>query len=403
MNSFGTFASLAAVAALLATPACSSTTSDPSGVPEATLPGGNMGNVGGGGAGGNVGGGTAGSSGTASSSSGGTEVKGVPFDTKKNEWAFVNVDGAECNDGTPTGVGVYRTDSPNLVVYFQGGGACWDYGSCYILHTATHGPYGQAQFAKDRGFVDESVLSAEAAKSPFATWNKVFIPYCTGDVHSGDNVATYKSDSGTSETWKHVGRRNVQRIMPRISATFTGVTSLAVSGSSAGGYGSFFNYPLVRDAYPSARSILVDDAGPPLDPQAVRPAIRDAFSGQWGSVAAVKDLCAECVTDWPKYVSFLSKRYPSDRLALLSSMQDEIIRQFMSLSATAMETQLRALEKSQFAPSSNARVFFVPGQQHTFLGSPSTTVSGDVHLDAWIASMLTGDPWASVIPAAPTP
>ena len=50
-----------------------------------------------------------------------------------------------CDDGTPTGVGVYPTDSKNLIVFLMGGGACWDYTTCVLLNTSSHEPFGATQ------------------------------------------------------------------------------------------------------------------------------------------------------------------------------------------------------------------------------------------------------------------
>lgn len=321
-----------------------------------------------------------------------------PIETPLNEWAFEAFPDAFCNDGTPTGIGVYRTDSPNLVVYFQGGGACWDYLTCFTFNTATKGPFQEEQFRGESERFPESALSSSADKSPYATWNKVFVPYCTGDVHSGNNVATYKSGPNEA-TFHHVGRHNVEAFIHRLKATFPKTDRLAVTGSSAGGYGAFFNYPLVRDAFPSARGVLVDDAGPPLDPASVRPAIKDAFATSWGSVPAVKDLCESCVANWPLFVNTLVTRYPNDRFALLSSLEDEVIRGFMGISGAKLAEQLRLLANNHFDGTSNARYFYTTGQQHTFLGSPSTTTSLDANLAVWLTTMLDRDAiWDSVLP-----
>src|SRR5689334_20606686 len=64
-----------------------------------------------------------------------------PIDAPKNKWTFVPIEGAVCDDGTPTGIGVYLTDNPNLLVFLMGGGACWNYSTCGVLNTSTHGPY----------------------------------------------------------------------------------------------------------------------------------------------------------------------------------------------------------------------------------------------------------------------
>jgi fermentation-respiration switch protein FrsA (DUF1100 family) len=90
----------------------------------------------------------------------------------------------------------------------------------------------------------------------------VFIPYCTGDLHAGNNVATY--DVLGPRMVAHVGRRNVEALMPRLRGTWGSPRRVVVSGSSAGGYGATLNYDLFRRAYPQAQMTLVDDSGPLL-------------------------------------------------------------------------------------------------------------------------------------------
>ena len=84
-----------------------------------------------------------------------------------------------CADSFATGIGVnLPARSRRVAVFLMAGGACGDDATYYRDRTATNiaGGYGAGRF--------------------------VFVPYCTGDVHVGDDVAPY-----------HWGR--VQRIRSR--------------------------------------------------------------------------------------------------------------------------------------------------------------------------------------------
>ena len=64
-------------------------------------------------------------------------------------WTWVDVPGMGCDDGSATGVAVNpagRGGGGALFIYFMGGGACWDASTCFVLNTAVHGPFGQAQW-----------------------------------------------------------------------------------------------------------------------------------------------------------------------------------------------------------------------------------------------------------------
>ena len=64
---------------------------------------------------------------------------GVPIEAPLNQWTWVPVEGAYCGDGSPTGFAFNPTDqSPNVLIFFMGGGACWDYKGCYESERATY-------------------------------------------------------------------------------------------------------------------------------------------------------------------------------------------------------------------------------------------------------------------------
>src|SRR5262249_24982242 len=55
-----------------------------------------------------------------------------PITAEREVWTWVPFDDAFCADGNPTGLAVNLTDrSKNALIFLMGGGACWDYASCY--------------------------------------------------------------------------------------------------------------------------------------------------------------------------------------------------------------------------------------------------------------------------------
>src|SRR5262249_16786869 len=92
------------------------------------------------------------SSSSASSGGGGGTPVGTPISAPMEQWTWVPFDNAFCANGTPTGIGVNLTDkSKRVMIYLQGGGACWDQLTCYTLQTAANFStgYGQADFMGD--------------------------------------------------------------------------------------------------------------------------------------------------------------------------------------------------------------------------------------------------------------
>jgi hypothetical protein len=187
-----------------------------------------------------------------------------------------------------------------------------------------------------------------------------------------------------------------------------------ISGSSAGGFGSLLAFDLAKQTWPSAHGYLVDDSGPPL---AEIPADTVAsWYAEWDMGGAVGPLCdplpgpAECEADLSLVFPALASRYPDDRLALLSSTRDDVIRSFFGsftpFSVTPMdpaifEAGLRALAGriEDDAPPGETHVFVVPGTTHTMLGSPGAFVSGGTGLFQWLAQQVEDDPgWSSRLP-----
>src|SRR6266545_3474680 len=71
-----------------------------------------------------------------------------PIQAPRNTWTWVDFPDSSCGDGSTTGIGVNPGDSSNVLVFLEGGGACWSYESCFVNRTvATDGPFGSAEFA----------------------------------------------------------------------------------------------------------------------------------------------------------------------------------------------------------------------------------------------------------------
>ena len=326
---------------------------------------------------------------------------GEPFTATQDTWTWIDFPEAVCDDGTPTGIGVnLRPGSKNVLVYLQGGGACWDYLTCAVLNSATHGPYGRVQFDGQKGRLGGSILD-RAGSSPYADWNLVYVPYCTGDVHAGDNVMTY--DGGLDKrVIRHKGRANIVAYLRRLAATLPDAEQLVLSGSSAGGFGAALNYDVFRTYFPAARSYLLDDSGPPLVGDAIPADLRSAWWRSWRLGATLGPICAACESDFSALVPILMQRYPQDRMALLSYTQDTVIRSFFGFQSP-MQFQQNLLDMTgQRLGGGQFGYYYVTGDGHTFLGAPEKTVSQNVKLSDWLRAFASdGESWKPVTPVSP--
>jgi hypothetical protein len=170
----------------------------------------------------------------------------------------VRPEGPVCIAGTDYSVFTREGDPKKLLVFLQGGGACWqDFYACNILSEAQE-PGEAAQFAGRFGVFDDT-----QAENPFADHSVVYMPYCDGSVFGGDNDVN-DGNFPFGPTRHHRGLRNVSAGMDVASATFPNAKQITVMGHSAGGVGvASFTPFLARFNFGSnAKLTVFNDAGP---------------------------------------------------------------------------------------------------------------------------------------------
>jgi hypothetical protein len=160
----------------------------------------------------------------------------APQDLEK--WIWVPIPAMRCADGVSTaGVMVnFTAKSPDLLLFFQGGGACWDAVSCAAqvqnLTPWQFDPFGA--WGADGGPVNVGVFDRFDQGNPLRNHNYVYVPYCTGDGHIGSKIADYGVH--------HVGYLNALHALERVVPTFLGANQIVVAGFSAGGIAATGNY-----------------------------------------------------------------------------------------------------------------------------------------------------------------
>lgn len=314
-------------------------------------------------------------------------------------WNWVDFPDSACDDGSPTGIAVNPGTSGDLAIFLNGGGACWDYLTCCVLEVATRGPFGLAQFdALRTGSLAGSILDRSLPGNPLRDATLVFLPYCTGDLHAGENVITYEGN-GVERVFRHVGRANIKAFIRRIAATWPAPARLVVSGASGGGYGAFLNYGEIRSRFPQSQAFLIDDSGPPIGLGPAPTAIIEAGFEHWRLDLLLDPLCGEsCHASFAPALQALAQKYPADRFAFLSSLRDKIISNYYLLDGARFEQELLRTSAEVLAPLPNARFFFIPGDRHVMLTKPANFTQG-IPLLQWLSLQLSGDAgWESQKP-----
>jgi hypothetical protein len=277
----------------------------------------------------------------------------------------------------------------------MGGGACWDETTCYQVRSASHieGGYDASEFEVDKALLSGSIFNRNDGENPFRNDSFVFVPYCTGDVHAGNNP---NANYGGRIT-RHVGYQNVTAFLTRIVPTFTTVNRVILSGSSAGGYGALSNWGQTQDAFGALRVDLIDDSGPPLPPPYATEDLEQIWRNAWNLAAIAPAGCTGCADDLSAIVPFYGAEMTGHRAALLSYTQDAIISTFYGLDGNEFESAVEALA-TLMDPFDVWRHFFKTGGGHTLIGTLDVEENG-VTVREFVTKMVEDDPgWASVEP-----
>ena len=169
-------------------------------------------------------------------------------------WKKIIIPGATCGSGHPYVVWYEKRDPKKLAVEFMGGGACWSKKTCF------GGKLRAWMFPLPQLPVMSRMSVAHPSVSPFWDNSMIYFPYCTGDVHAGNHIASYNNKKAY-----HTGRKNIEKALSYLSdegiINFSRVEKLALMGSSAGAIGAMAHTITFNKYIPEqADRILIADA-----------------------------------------------------------------------------------------------------------------------------------------------
>ncbi|TAL25128.1 MAG: hypothetical protein EPO01_04300 [Aquabacterium sp.] len=258
--------------------------------------------------------------------------------------------GASCGNGTPYRFFVNRTPfTSRTVVVYEGGGACWDQKACLggSLLSASNPDGVAANYMQD--LTHQLSTPFTARLDPLQSvrtqgWNIVFLPYCTGDVHTGNATAIYSDVDATKPlAYSHRGAVNSEQVAAWLKANLSRPQQLLVTGFSAGGAGATSNYAVIRAALNPAKSALLADSGPLYpaprsgsDEQYPSLRLQNRIRVAWGldgSEGLVTKLLARypgagSADDLGSVSTGLAKVFPQDRFGYALFQQDAVYSDF---------------------------------------------------------------------------
>ncbi len=256
-------------------------------------------------------------------------------------WDRVEIPGTQCSDGSQYKFWVHDNPGSNdMLLYFEGGGACWDYESC-------SGALGILGAANPNGLANDYITQFKAryvspvvngadpglplrSRTPLVTegWDVVFMPYCTGDVHAGNNVAVYEDPSGQNPplTFRHAGFNNTVEAVNYLAGRFPAINRLMVSGFSAGGVASNVAYYEARRTLSPNQGFMLNDSGPLFPaPNASfnSRALHDRITAAWALDTVLNQLPGSFdANDYGSIVDVVAQEFPNDQLAYTGYSSD---------------------------------------------------------------------------------
>lgn len=321
----------------------------------------------------------------------------APVQAQPDDWIMIEPGGeTTCADGSD-----YRFfvrdggETDNLLIYFQEGGACWDWLTCNPLSPAYYKDASPNELQSFRFIYSfGGIFNFDEPENPVADYDMVFIPYCTGDVHAGSTTVTYQFLGGLDRTIHHQGYANVTAVLDWVFANYDDPASIVVTGSSAGAIGSIFHAPRIMAHYPDATITQLADGYVGVVPVGWEPL--ETWRVYDNLPDFMPDVDPQTFTINMLYLS-IAQQFPQHRFAQFTTsgdvfqigyfnIQGRDIREWRGL----MYGYLDELE----AALPNFRIYIVDAIWHTILPFDRfyTTTSDGVRFRDWFADLITGQP-----------
>ncbi len=318
----------------------------------------------------------------------------------------------QCMDGSPYHFFVRRGSVNKVLMYYQGGGACWEQLTCSVpvCDDNVNPEGGDNPNNRSSGFGDYN-----NPNNPFRDWHIVFVSYCSCDIHFGDAAQDYPLHV------EHRGYQNARVAEKWARENFPNPDEVFVTGSSAGAYGALFHGPLLHNAWPNAKFSILADAGngvitdsflqlnfpnwnfvgnlPPDIPE-LEQVLNDG-EGMVGYMDVVTDRFPD--TAWGNYSTAFDGGTGGQTgfYNVMLNDNDPLDAVTWWEGSCQFNDQMRkqAIETAQIAPS-NYRYYIGSGSRHTMWGNNKVyddTTGGVPPIVDWVNAMRSrGSRWANV-------
>jgi hypothetical protein len=298
-------------------------------------------------------------------------------------WQRVEAGGAtRCARGGKYAFWLRRADPKRLLIFFQGGGGCFDQETC-----RPGSPWFDDRVdASDDPSRSGGVFDYRNPENPFRDYSVVYIPSCTGDVHTGSRLVRY----GPIRVHQK-GFVNARAALARAYEEFPDAETVLVTGCSAGSVGSAFHADAIMRRYSKARVSQVGDSLAFLFHRPVNLA-------DWGAHDHFPDWFrpSRPRQRWTmvEFIRSLARAHPGRTFARFNHVRDQVQVDFYEAvggDGRNFAKQLRAAER-QLKRVRNYRSYLACGSEHCAFQSSEfyfLRVRG-VRLRDWVAGLAEG-------------
>jgi hypothetical protein len=187
----------------------------------------------------------------------------------------------ECADGSQFAFWERRADPSKVVLFLDGGGACYDAKTCAFTGLGAGGDenYDWGIYGEDPAS-EGGIFNFARADNPFRDYSFVYVPACTGDAHLGDVTRKYSPRL----TVEHNGFVNGTAALNHLAESYPDAAQVVVVGKTVGSVAAPIYGGLASDLLPDAQVTV--------------------FGGQSGQIPDDPDLNAEILGErWGAYAN----------------------------------------------------------------------------------------------------
>lgn len=314
-----------------------------------------------------------------------TDVSYTMMEVGENGWDsyYYSLEDCKCINGDEFRILVLDQGSDNVMFFMEGGGAEWPGGGFSVQLTIT----------------DEISFKSTVDNNPLKDWNMIYVPYCDGSIHTGDNQLEY--DGQMHYFW---GMRNTSAGVALLRDLFPDPEKILVSGSSAGGFGTFIGWAIVKSQYLNTKTYILNDSGVGFwNPDDIE--TWNIIKDTWKIEQFIPRECSLCEGPVLTYLYQTFMDYdPQLRIGLFSSYRDGIISEFfLGMDSNDFKQQLLTITDNihQAYPDRFKR-FLIDTNTHTTYEillpqGPNYEINGTSMFE-WIGHLVNDDPsWQDLL------